>query len=184
MKRKIILILLFLTSILLIGAGCESNNLTAKEAVRDYLEKYITLDSSVLKQLDEYTDKENFTDVQKNTYKDILKKQYSSLSYSFIDERYEENTAYITTKIEVLDLVNVQNEAAKYLNDNSAEFNNDEGKYDKNKFLDYKLDLMSGVTKTIEYEIEFKVLKEGNNWVVSQLSNDDLLKIHGAYEKE
>lgn len=181
MKKLNILLVLLLTTVFFI-TGCGNTNLTAKEAVRDYLEMYVTLDNKVLDQLDEYVNQEDFTEAQKNTYKEILKKQYSSLNYKFIDEKYEEDKAYITTKITVLDLVNVQNNASSYLKESPDEFNSEDGTYDKNKFLDYKLNLMKEVTDTIEYEIEFKVIKEKNEWIVSQLSNDDLLKIHGAYE--
>ncbi|HAB66196.1 MAG TPA: hypothetical protein DCE23_02390 [Firmicutes bacterium] len=180
-KKKILLTIIILFTFFI--TGCVNNNLTAKEAVRDYLELYVTLDDRVVDQLDDYVNQEDFTEVQKNTYKEILKKQYTSLNYTFIDEKYEEDKAYITAKINVLDLVGVQKEATKHLQESPLEFNNEDGSYNKSKFLDYKLDLMKNVTDKTEYEIEFKVIKEKNEWVVSQLSNDDLLKIHGAYEE-
>jgi hypothetical protein len=43
---------------------------------------------------------------------------------------------------------------------------------------------MKNATDTRNYEIEFKVVKEDGDWDVSQLSNDDLKKIHGIYEYE
>lgn len=182
MKRKLLVILLSI-SLLFLSSGCGNVNLTAKEAVRDYLELYVTLDEQVIKQLDEYVEQENYTDVQKNTYKDILKRQYSTLNYTFINEKYDENQAFIKTKITVLDLAKVQNDATKYLEDNKTEFYDEDNNYNKSKFLDYKLEQMKDITDTIEYEIEFKVIKENDKWVVSQLSNDDLLKIHGVYEE-
>ncbi len=178
--KKLISLLLF-TSIILL-TSCTNTNLTAKDAVRSYFDSYITLDSTITEQLDDYVNNEELTPSQKEIYKEILKKQYSSLNYKITNETYEEDIAYITTKITVLDYLKVQNEASSYLRQNYQEFSNDEGTYDRSKFLDYKLDKMQSVTDTIEYEIEFKIVKEQNKWHVTQLSKDDLQKIHGIYE--
>ena len=44
---------------------------------------------------------------------------------------------------------------------------------------------MEQATDTISHEVEFKVVNEGDNkWVVSQLSNEALEKIHGIYNYE
>ena len=52
MIKKIFLCLMILcSSVLLVGCGEE---MTPTEAVRDYLEGYVTLDSSVTNQLDDY----------------------------------------------------------------------------------------------------------------------------------
>ena len=40
---------------------------------------------------------------------------------------------------------------------------------------------MNNTQNTIDYEIEFKLIKEQNDWKVSQLSSSDLEKIHGIY---
>ncbi len=182
MKKKIIIFLLMFGSLLLVGCG---ENMTAKKAVRDYLEMYVTLDDRVTDQLDEFVNKEDLSDEQKEKYKEVLRKEYTSLSYSLENERVEGDVAYITAKVNVIDLYKVQKDALNYFEEHKDEFNNEDGEYDKNKFLDYKLDQMKMATDTIDYEIEFKVVNEGNNeWVVSQLSNESLEKLHGIYNYE
>ena len=44
-----------------------------QEAVDDYLQKYVTLDDDIVKQIDEFVDNEEMTNEQKSTYKKILK---------------------------------------------------------------------------------------------------------------
>ncbi len=43
---------------------------------------------------------------------------------------------------------------------------------------------MKKVTETIDYTIDFYVLKTAKGWVVSNPSNSDLEKIHGIYNYE
>ena len=56
--------------------------------------------------------------------------------------------------------------------------------YDVNKFIAYKLNEMKMVTETVEYTIEFYVVKTSDGWTVSSLSTSDLEKIHGIYDYE
>jgi hypothetical protein len=50
--------------------------------------------------------------------------------------------------------------------------------------MDYKLDKMTEEMDTVSYTIDIKVEKEGDNWKVVQLSNENLEKIHGIYNYE
>ena len=79
-------------------------------------------------------------------------------------------------------LYKAQNDAANYLNDHQDEFKDENGNYDNNKFLDYKLDQMKKMSDTVEYSITFDVVKnEDDKWQVKELTDDDLEKIHGIY---
>ena len=170
---------LFIVCCLLI-TGCGMNK-TASGAVTDYLELYTTLDSSVTDQLNEQLEKEEMTDEQKETYKEVMKKQYSSLNYEVINETINGNEAYVTVRVNVIDLYNSQQEAAKYFNEHKEEFNDEQGVYSKEKYMTYKLDRMKNETKTITHTIEFKAIKNGDIWEVTQLSTEDLEKIHRIY---
>ena len=182
MKKILYSIFIISFSLFLLGCGKE---MTAREAVSNYLENYITLDSSVTEQLDNFVKEENdLNDSQKEVYKDILKKEYSSLTFDIENERYEGDTAYLKVKINVINLYKAQQEALDYYNENSNEFNNEEGNYDKSKFMDYRLEKMKEANETINYDIEFKLIKTDDKWQVTQLSNDDLKKIHGIYNEE
>lgn len=181
MKKKILSLILLLSCFLLIGCGEE---MTPKQAVDDYLQRYITLDDSIMDQLNDFVNKEELTDEQKNTYKEILRNQYSSLTYTLEQEKIDGDTAYVKAKIQVKDLYKAQKDAEAYYNEHKDEFNDDNGAYDAVKFLNYKLLQMKNATNTKKYDIEFKVIKNDNDWDVSQLSNEDLQKIHGIYEYE
>ena len=181
MKRFIYVILILCWGFFL--TGCMGNK-TAQEAVSDYLEMYVTLDSKVIDQLNEFVDNEDLTEEQKVVYKDILRKQYSTMTYTILDETYDGETAYVKTKIQVRDLYKVQKESLNYFNNHKNEFNDENGVYDKSLFLDYKLGEMKNADEMNSYEIEFKVVKDGSNYEVTQLSNEDLEKIHGIYNYE
>ena len=182
MKKFIIVFVLFLSSILLIGCGEET---TPTQAVRDYLEGYVTLDDTVVNQLNDYVnDNEDLTKEQKDTYKEILRKQYSSLTYDIKNEKIEDNIAYVTVKINVKNLYKIQKEANEYYENNKEEFNDEDGVYDVVRFVDYQMDKMKAATETIDYELELKVVKSDGDWDVTQLSTSDLEKIHGIYNYE
>ena len=73
-------------------------------------------------------------------------------------------------------------DAAVYLNEHREEFNNENGEYDNTKFMDYKLEQMQKINDTVEYTINFNLTKDENDvWQISELSQDDLEKIHGIY---
>lgn len=181
MRKKIFSLLIIGCMLLLTGCGEE---MTPRDAVRDYLEKYITLDSSVMSQLDDYLDEEELTSEQKDIYRDVLKKEYSSMTYTINNESIEDDIAYVDVKINVIDLYKVQRDSLTYFDNNKDEFNDEDGVYDKAKFLSYKLTQMKEATETTSYDIKFKVVKNNKDWEVSQLSNEDLEKIHGIYNYE
>lgn len=181
MKNKIFGLILILSCFLLIGCGEE---MTPMQAVDDYLQRYVTLDDNIVDQLNEFVDNDEMTDDQKKTYKEILRNQYSSLTYTITNEKIDGDTAYVKARIKVRDLYKAQKEANKYYEEHKDEFNDENGAYDAVLFLNYKLNQMKNMLDTKEYEIEFKVIKNNNDWDVSQLSNDDLKKIHGVYEYE
>ena len=186
MKKIIASLTIVMSCLLLVGCGCTKK--TAKGAVEEFLDQYKNLSASVLSDLEKVIEQENFQDTQEEKYRDILKKQYSDLKYEILDETYDGDTAIVRVKITVYDLYKAQADAATYLNGNMDEFKDESGNYDNNLYLDYKLDQMKKVTDTVEYTIEFNLIKsENDNWKVNELSNSDLEKIHGIYnydEKE
>jgi len=159
--------------------GCGGNN--ARGAVESYLKKYRSLDSEVLVDLENTIDKENLTEAQREKYRDILKKQYKDLSFEILEEEYDNDVSYVTAKISVYDLYKAQSDASIYLENNQDEFNNDDGVYDPQKYIDYKLDRMKDMTDRVDYTIVFTVTKENDKYVVEQPTENDLLKIHGVY---
>ncbi len=170
--------ILALMLVLMMVTGCGKS---PENVVETYLKKYKTLDSEVLVDLEDVIDKENLSKNQEEKYRDILKKQYKDLAYKILEEEYDDEVSYVTVQIEVYDLYKVQNDAHLYLENNRSLFLDEDGEYDSDKFMDYKLDKMKDTTDRIEYTITFTVMKEDGEYVVSQPTPDDLLKIHGIY---
>lgn len=174
-------LLLIISCILLIGCGYQKS---ATNEVRNYLNSYKDLDGSVLVQIEDEANKNEYTDKQKSVYKDILKKQYQDLSYKIEKKEKDGDITYVTVKVKVYDLYTAQNDASKYLSDHMDDFYDKNGKYDSSKYLDYKLNLMKNVTNKVEYTIVFSVEEKDGEFVVLQPSEVDLEKIHGVYNAE
>lgn len=176
--KKIVSLLL----IVLIVVGCGNN--TAKRSVENYMKKYKTLDSEVLVDLEKTIEKENLTNEQEEKYRDILKKQYKDLVYDIVEEEYDNEVSYVTVKIEVYDLYKAGSDAVIYLENNPQEFYNEDKLYDINKFIDYKLEKMKNTSERVTYTITLNVVKEDNKYVIEELTENDLKKIHGIYNYE
>lgn len=166
---------------LIAAVGCACTMTKASDAVKEYLGKYNNHDAEVLVELDELVKDENLTDKQAESYKKLMKKQYTDLKYEIVDETYNGDEATVTTKITVYDLYNAQKEAEKYKDKNKSEFQDDNAVYDAAKFLEYKIEQMTNTNKTVEYTIDFKVIKKDGKWVLNEVSTEDLEKIHGIY---
>ena len=180
MKKVLSILLVFLVMIC-IGCGSKS---TARSTVIDYLDKYNMVDDKVMEELDDYIKEEDLTKEQKEKYKKILKKQYESMVYEIKNETYEDEKAYVNVGITVFDLYEVQQLALSYLNNHPEEFLDDEGNYDKNKFMDYKLDQMEQVEKRVSYDLVMILEKDNGMYKLEPLTNEDLQKIHGIYNYE
>lgn len=175
--KKIILFLMTLTMV--VGCACATNK--ASDTVKEYLNKYNNQHETIVAQLDDLVKSENLTEEQGEKYKEVMTKQYKDLSYKIVEENYNGDEATVKTKITVYDLYSVQKEAEEYQNNNKNEFIDADGNYDKDKFLNYKLDEMKKTTKTIEYTIDFKVIKKDGVWTLENVSTESLEKIHGIY---
>ncbi len=174
----------FISVILLTGCSLGMSN-TPSKAVETYLDRYINNDDVILAELDDYANNQtNLTDEQKETYKEVLKKQYSDLTYEIENEEYSGDTAVVTVKISVYDLYKVQQDADTYFTDHNDEFLDADGNYDEDLYMSYRLEQMKNATDKVEYTINVNVSKVDNAWSVDQLSNEDLQKIHGIYNYE
>lgn len=168
---------------LIILTGCSLTNNTAKDATEKFLDQYKNLSASVLSGLEDVVQEEDLTDKQQESYRDILKKQYSDLSYEILEETYDNDRAIVKTKIEVYDLFKAQKDAASYLTTHMDEFKDETGTYSDKLYLDYKLKQMKMMNDKKEYTIDINCYKnEDGNWQVEKLSQSDLEKIHGIYD--
>ena len=155
-----------------------------KKYLKKYLDNYKNLDDKVLVDMKNVIDKENLNEENSKKYEDILKKQYTDLSYEITNEDYNGDEATITVKVNVYDLYKAQKDATTYLAENPNEFKDEDGKYDAEKFITYKLDKMKETNEKTSYTIDFYVVNTSDGWTVSSLSNSDIEKLHGIYDYE
>lgn len=176
MKKVIVIVIA-----LILISGC-SNKMIAKDVVKDYLDGYINLSKDVKNSLDK-TIKENkeFSNSNQAMYKKILLKQYKDLKYVILNEEYDGDKALITVNINVYDLNKAEENAENYLSTNLKEFYDDSNKFDNQKYVDFKLNLMYEANERVDYTVVFFLNRVNNKWVLEQPTDEDLEKIHGIY---
>lgn len=173
---------LMLVSLFMV-VGCSCSNDKAADAVEKYLNDYKGLGDTVLKDIADLVEGEDLTDKGKETYKEVLKRQYRDLIYTIENEDYDGDTAKVTVKITVYDLYKAQKDASLYLSNHQDEFLTD-GEYDNNLYMEYKLEEMRNMNDTVSYNIVFYVTKTDGKWYVEQPDEEVLEKIHGVYNYE
>ena len=177
--KKIILTMFI--SFLVIGCGMKMGNNPTKK-VESFINKYQTLDRSVLEDLDGVIERENFTDEQKEKYRDIVKKNYKKISYKVKDEVINGDSATVTISVDVVDYSKINNETELYLLNNPEEFKNELGEYDSVMFNDYRLKKLEEADEMVTYTLDLDLTKEDDEWVLNDLDEVELSKINGTYK--
>jgi len=180
--KKILFIVLGF--IFIFTTGCDNVANTPTKKVEELMAKYQTADSDVLDDLDDViTSEVGLTTEQQDRYRALLKKQYQSLTYEIKEERIEGDNATVEVEIEITDFAKANSEAEEYLANNSGEFNDDEGNYSINKYIDYRLDKLEDTKDKVKYTLELTLTKEDEEWEVDNLTETERQKIHGIYEQ-
>ena len=156
--------------------GCGNMNNTPTKKVEALLSKYQSNDSEVMNDLDNVllTDS-NFTDDERNDYKEFMKKHYQDMTYKIKDESIDGDSATVEVEVTVRNYSNAVNEANDYRLNNSSEFD------ENNTFASYRLGKLKDVTDTETYTIVFTLTKTNDEWQVNPLSTDDEDKLNGLY---
>lgn len=176
MKKLIILIsIIFLT-------GCADIMNTPSSKVEEFLGKYQTMDTSIVKELDDTIEEMNASDNYKKEYKSLLLKQYQNLSYKIKDEKIDNNTANVEVEIEVFDYYNTLENVNEDINKNSDDFKDAKDKSRKEKIEEYKIKKLKATTNKAKYTIIFTLTKKDGKWTLDKVSDDDIKKIHGLSE--
>ncbi len=170
------IILIFIT------AGC-LNGMTPSEKVEDMMNRYIRHDPEIVEELNTFMNKQDLNDSQKNRYKNIILDEYSTIKSEVKNESITGTTAKVELEIEVKDLYKAAKTAGEYLLDNTQEFY-ENGVYNEDKFIDYKLELMENNTDTIKYTLIIDLQQKDGSWTILDLENSILEKIHGIYNYE
>ncbi len=171
---SLLILLIFVT-------GCNDMMNTPTRRVEEYLGKYQILDSSVLTQLDSVVDSSSYSEEYKEEYKELMIKQYQNLSYKIKSEYTDGDNANVIVEIEVFDYNNALNEAIDYIEEHSDEFMDDDDESRDEKIEHYKINAMKEVTDKASYTINFSLVKDNKKWVLEEVSDSDLEKIHGLY---
>lgn len=176
-------IVLFVSVFLVLLTGCGNMMNTPTKKVEEFLSNYQTMDKTVLDQLDNVIkDAGNLVDVQKDDYRELMKKQYQNLSYKIKDEIEDGDNATVTVEIEVYDYGKSINESEQYLVSNRDEFLDEATKeVDNKKFFDYKIKKMKDVKDKVKYTINFTLTKVDDKWKLDNISDIDRQKLHGLY---
>ncbi len=178
MKKTFLLLIVFIISL----TGCKNVSNTPSAKVENFMEKYQSMDSSVLNQLDSVISNRNdLTDEQKSNYKTLMEKQYQNLSYTIKDEYIDGDNANVTIEVETYDYRNALNKSEQYFNNNEKEFRKEDGRIDLKKYWDYKIEEMTKVSDRVKNTIIFTLNKEKKKWILNDISDTDREKIYGLF---
>lgn len=168
--------------VLFLFVGCDNLMNTPTKRVEEFLSRYQTTDSRVMSQLDDTLSEEgSFNSSQRDTYRDIMKKQYENLTYTIKDESVDGDTSIVKVEIEVYDYNKVIKEANNYLMLNQDEFIDQNNNIDNTKFNNYKLERLKEVNDRVKYTLDLSLTKNDKAWRLDDITEIDRQKIHGIY---
>ena len=148
----------------------------------ELIQNYQTLDNAVIEDLNKVVDNEiTFSESQKETYKDIMKKHYQNITYEIKEDETNGDEAEVTVEIEVTDFNKALEEARKHLVEHPEEFNDDFGNYSLTKYNDYKLEKLKEAKEKVKYNIEINLIKINDTWQVKTPDDETLDKINGIF---
>ncbi len=179
MKKVLYIVMSFL-----LLTGCSNISNTPTRQVEGLLNKYQSLDSEVLADLDKVISKETrFNATTSNEYREIMKKQYKNLTYKIKEETIDGDKAVVSVEITVLDLGKVIREAVNYKNNHIDEFKDENGNYDDNKYLNYLIPKLKDTKEKVKYTIDMNLTQIDKKWKIDGIDSDTEDKILGIYEK-
>ena len=170
--------------LLLVLCGCEMNlNNTPTKQAEIFLGKYQTLHKDVLDDLNRViAEDELFNSDSREEYRSIMKKHYQDLEYEIKEEKIDGDNATVIVQIEVNDYTKIQDKINSALLDDNTLFNDEDGNYDYDKYLKYRLSLMKNIKDRVQYTLELKFTKKDKKWVINPLTEDEMDKINGIYK--
>ena len=168
---------------LILLSGCTDVNNTPKKQVETFFNKYQTLDSDVIKDLDSViSEEEAFDTTAREEYRDVIKNQYKNLTYKIKDEVMEGDEATVTTEITVTDYRKVLNGSEAYKNEHPTEFQDDSGKYDSTKYSNYVIKELKKAKDKVTYTLDLKLTRIDEKWNLNSLDEETEDKILGIYQ--
>lgn len=176
------LIYAFISLFLLVGCSNISN--TPTRQVESFFNKYQTLDKEVLDDLDRVINKNpKFDDTNKEAYREVMKKQYKNMTYKIKDETIDGDNAVVTVEITVLDFGKTIRKVEDYKNNHIDEFQDENGNYDDNKYVNYLISRLKETKEKVKYTLDINLTKLTKKWKIDGIDSDTEDKILGIYEK-
>lgn len=173
-----IILLLFIT-------GCETKMMnTPSEVVTDWMTHHQERDDSVVKELDDWLDKQELDDESKSNFKTALEKQYQNLSYEVLEEDINEDKATVVVEIEVLDYYSSFAKSREYFEKHLEEFYEkvpEEPINNSKELKTYQISELENVEDKTKYQITFDLTKDNNNWKLDDTKEDIFMKMYGLY---
>lgn len=181
MKKIVIFIL---GAVLITGCSFGDMMNTPTKRVEEFLGKYQTVDSVVIKQLDDVISRNDTLDSeQKKDYKELFKKQYQNLMYKIKQETVDGSKAKVDVEIEVFDYNKTIREANLYLESHKEEFKGQDNSIDSKKFMNYKIKKIKETKDKIKYTLNFTLTKKDKKWTMDDITEIMRQKIHGMYQE-
>ena len=172
MKKKLLLLYVIPLMIAIVGSlvGCSMAN-TPTSKVENLFTKYQKLDNDIDDGIEDVLNGSNLSDSQKDRYKKLLEKQYKNLTYQIKEETIDGNNATVKVEIEVTDFRKVLNELVY-----------DPNIYTEETFNEEKITRLEQTKDKVKYTLELTLTKnETGEWILNNLSIDDIKKIQGMY---
>lgn len=150
-----------------------ANSKSPTDLTLEFMNKYKNATSEVMNEVKyPYADKLDKT--QMNTYKDLIRSQYRSMSYTISEETVGEVDAIIKVDFDVYDYASSYDKATSYLSLYGSDMSLE-------KQVNYKLKEMSNTKEKVTYSIEFKFYKLDGVWYMTDVTSADLSKLTGTF---
>jgi len=177
-------IIFFIIGVFIISlTGCNTNiNNTPTKKVEEFLTKYQTLDAEVIKDLDKVIEEEEkFNTINRDKYRELIKKQYKDLTYLIKDETIDGDKAIVEVEITVKDYKRVMDESEIYRDNNISLFTDELGNYKETMYIEYVIEQLENAEDTVKYTLELGVTKNDKKWELDQIDDETEDKILGIY---
>ena len=177
--KRVFLLSIFV--ILISGCALLRETTSPTRATEAFLGRYQSLDEQIMTQLDDVMAGENLTAQQQEDYRTLMRRQYQNMTYEIKDEVIDGDNAVVTVEIEVYDFGTAQADADFYREENPGEFEDDEGAFSPERFMDYRIGRLTEAEDRTKYTMDLRLTKVEDEWIIEDLTEIERQKIHGIY---
>lgn len=170
----------FLIITILLLTACNEITNAPKIKSEEMMMNYNKLSDGVIRNLDMTIVNAGVDESNYEIVREAFKRQYKDLEYDIIKSTQNKKRACMDIKITVYDYKDTFNKANEYINQNKEKFMTD-NTIDKIKIEKYIYNQYLNTNKRKNYKIKVNLYKEKDKWIIMDLSDKDLEKIHGTF---